>query len=146
MKNMGPAGMVGAGLCTLICCSPFVVLTVYMGIYAFNNPDKETWYGIDAAGEQALYPGPTEGEQAGARELVDMHHRFHVWFLWGFIQLLVPCASICILPIAQAIGLGGIMSFLLGSGASCGAFAWWVAGIVWRFRSDGSYTAGDIPP
>ena len=38
------------------------------------------------------------------------------------------------------------MGFLLGTGASCGAFAWWVVGIVWRFRSDGSYTAGDIPP
>ena len=38
------------------------------------------------------------------------------------------------------------MSFIFGVGATCTFFAWWVVGIVWRFRSDGSYTCGDVPP
>ena len=57
LKKMGGAQLAGAAVCTAICCSPFVVLTVYMGIFAFKNPDKQAWYGIDAAGDPALYAG-----------------------------------------------------------------------------------------
>jgi len=28
---------------------------------------------------------------------------------------------------------------------ACGGLAWWITGIVWRFRSDGAFASGDIP-
>ena len=31
----------------------------------------------------------------------------------------------------------------MGCGFGCGGLAWWVAGIVWRFRSAGKFASGD---
>ena len=28
-----------------------IVFIVYLGIYAFNNPDQEAWYGLDKNGK-----------------------------------------------------------------------------------------------
>ena len=46
----------GAGSCVLCllatACSILpIVFVVYLGIYAFNNPDQEAWYGLDANGK-----------------------------------------------------------------------------------------------
>ena len=33
----------------------------------------------------------------------------------------------------------------LGLTISCSGLAWWIAGIIWRFRSNGSFAVGDLP-
>ena len=83
----------------------------------------------------------------GATELVDIHQRFVTWFLWGFIQMLLPLAVGLLGAIATAINpsFGQATSGLLGCVSGCGALAWWITGIVWRFRSDGAFAVGDIP-
>ena len=48
--------LAGAGSCVLCligtACSILpIVYIVYLGIYAFNNPDAESWYGLDANGK-----------------------------------------------------------------------------------------------
>ena len=48
--------LAGAGSCVLCllgtACSVLpIVYIVYLGIYAFNNPDAESWYGLDANGK-----------------------------------------------------------------------------------------------
>jgi len=148
MKGLGGASLAGSILCALICCSPFVVLTVYFGIYSFNNPDKDVWYGTDALSQPALYASLESAKAAKATDVVDMHHRFYVWFLWGFIQMLAPCAAMCLVPLAGMISdmLGSCMGCILGAGACCGSLAWWITGIVWRFRSDGAFVSGDEAP
>ena len=40
-------------LCSCFSCAFTVVFTVYLGIYAFNNPDKQAYYGI-VDGQQSL--------------------------------------------------------------------------------------------
>mmetsp|Transcript_32073 Transcript_32073/g.37718 ORF Transcript_32073/g.37718 Transcript_32073/m.37718 type:complete len:106 (+) Transcript_32073:171-488(+) len=42
--------------------------------------------------------------------------------------------------------LGSCCMGLNGCAMTCGGLAWWITGIVWRFRSDGAYAAGDIVP
>ena len=58
---------------------------------------------------------------------------------------LAPCAAAPIMAIANCIHetvakvVGGIVS----CGIGCGGLAWWISGIVWRFKSSGSYSSGD---
>ena len=120
-----------------------------MGIYAFNNPDSEAWLGLGPDGNHALYADKTAGDTANATELVDIHARFVFWFLWGFSQaLLIPLSSMLLTVIGALIHptLGTLCAGLTGCTMSCGGLAWWITGIVWRFRSDGAYAVGDIVP
>ena len=59
IRAFGASGIASTIACGLITCSPFVVLTVFFGIYAFDNPDKEAWYGVKNE-EQALYADKPE--------------------------------------------------------------------------------------
>ena len=43
-------------------------------------------------------------------------------------------------------GLGKCCGGLASLGMCCGGTAWWITGIVWRFRSEGAYAAGDLVP
>jgi len=87
-----------------VCCFALsvvpIVFLVYLGIYAFNNPDQDAWYGLVKT-EQTLFTTEDAGKMVGAENLVNIHSRFVVWFLWGFIQMLAPIT----LPIATTIGL-----------------------------------------
>ena len=33
-------------ICVLICVTPFLMLIGYLGVFAFNNPNSEGWYGV----------------------------------------------------------------------------------------------------
>ena len=140
---------VPALLCCCVCSAVPIIFMVYLGIYAFNNPDQEAWYGLDTDGKGALFASEDAGLTGRATELVDIHARFVTWFLWGFIQTLVlPLSATILVGLGMLIhpSLGSFCSGLLGCGMSCGGLAWWITGIVWRFRSDGAYATGDVVP
>ena len=44
---IGSSSISAVVACVVIACSPAIVFTAYLGIFAFNNPDKEAWYGIE---------------------------------------------------------------------------------------------------
>ena len=46
-------GLGGCVICLLgTACSILpLVFVIYLGIYAFNNPDQEAWYGLDENGK-----------------------------------------------------------------------------------------------
>ena len=130
----------------MVVATPFLVLTVYLGIYAFKNPDQPAWYGIDSDGSMALYATEKDANVSGALLLVDIHRRFHIWFLWGFSLAVAPCAALIIFPIFSCIPiLGNFLISILSFGMCCGWFAWWIVGILWRFRAMGQFSVGDIP-
>jgi hypothetical protein len=132
-------------LCTLGCCAAQVTLIVYLGIFAFNNPDKDSWYGVDANGEGALFAKEAEATTTGDTELEDIHGKFVLWFLWGFIMALAPCAAAPVLALANCIHemVGKVLGGIVSCGMACGGLAWWISGIVWRFKASGSFAAGD---
>lgn len=145
IKGLGAAGQCVSCLCALGCCAAQVTLIVYLGIFAFNNPDKETWYGVDSNGDGKLFAQESDATITGDTELKDVHGLFRIWFMWGFITALAPCAAAPILAIANCIHemVGKLLGAVISCGIGCGGLAWWISGIVWRFNAAGSYSTGD---
>ena len=143
-------GVTGVLMCLLGCaCSVApIVLCVYLGIYAFNNPDNDAWLGVKDDGAYELFKDEAAGKTAEAKELVDIHTRFVNWFLTGFILALAPIGISILTGISSMINptCGSALGGILGCGWTCSQLAWWITGIVWRFRADGSYSVGDIKP
>jgi len=51
METVAKAGGAVTCLLGLACSAVPVVLTVYLGIYSFNNPDNEAWYAYNKNGK-----------------------------------------------------------------------------------------------
>ena len=110
-KHVGGGGCLAtsiACLCILACCGGAITFVVYLGMYAFANPNAAAWYGEIMSADGVLTPGlyadPTEVNIL----TVDIHGQFVTWFLWGFAQSVLPIAiailfSICSL-ISQNLG------------------------------------------
>ncbi len=146
--TLAGAGGVVACLAGCACAIAPIVLIVYEGIYAFNNPDKEAWLGILPDGQNQLFADQEAGNLEKATGLVDIHARFITWFLWGFITALMPIALVLLFLAATVINpnLGTCVSAMNACAFGCSSLAWWITGIVWRFRSDGAFASGDIVP
>ena len=140
----GVVGCVAATACTV---AP-IVLCVYQGIYAFNNPDNEAWLGVVPGGENKLFADQEAGNLDKATGLVDIHGRFVTWFLWGFLTSLSPLALGILFLITTLINpnLGGCCGAFNACAVGCSGLAWWITGIVWRFRADGAFVSGDLVP
>ena len=125
-----------------------ITMIVFLGKFAFNNPNPEAIYGIGATGAEDLWATMELAEAAKATELDDVHAHFVTWFLWGFIQSLLPCAiGICtgllsLAAPAAALQIGGCAF----SGSSCAGLAWYITGLVFRCRQSGNFASGDIMP
>ena len=68
-----------------------------------------------------------------------------VWFKWGFFLMVVPIISAPILALTSYIHVSLLMlcNSLLSCGIGCGGLAWWITGIVWRFKASGAFASGD---
>ena len=58
---------------------------------------------------------------------------------------LAPCAAIPVMAIANCIHemIAKVLGGMVSCGVGCGGLAWWISGIVWRFKASGSYSSGD---
>ena len=59
--------------------------------------------------------------------------------------MVAPVISLILIFIAPKISetLKLVLSGFLGCMMGCGMLTWWISGIIWRFRSDGSFSCGD---
>jgi len=128
-----------ACMMSLACCAGGITFMVYLGKYAFDNPDVD---GVWAVEEPALKM--QMGDQ-GNDAAVPVHDNFVKWFLWGLIQCLIMPAGMCLAGICMVISqpLGTCFGGLTGCAGLCGGLAWWICGIIWRFNRVGQYAAGD---
>ena len=113
------------------------------------NPDKEAWYG-QVNGNDTLFKSKEDGLAVSAKNFTDIHQRFHIWFLWGFITFLaVIVFSIIqiVLSLLEIFDSAVLIAYgILGCLTGCTTLAWWIVGIVWRFNDVGIYSCGDIIP
>jgi hypothetical protein len=136
----GACGIAISGLCALTCCGGFITFCVFLGKYAFANPNSACFYGTDAAGAESI-----TGVNNAEGTLTDVHGDFVTWFTWGFVQQMIPMIGALLITLSTCIhhGLGSFCSGLVGCGAGCGGLAWWIAGLVWRYRASGKFASGD---
>ena len=150
-SNGGACGTIMAIISCLLgcgCLAAAVAFVVYLGIFAFNNPNAEAIYGVNVDGSEALFPTMEAAELVKATDLDDVHGNFVNWFLWGFIQQIVTCASpllgaLCMMVSPQ---VASAVMGLLGCASGCGGLAWYITGLVFRCRQSGNFASGDIIP
>ena len=135
-------------LCALSICGGFITFIVYLGMYAFANPNAAAWYGETMSVDGVLTPGLYADPTTATVPLVDIHGQFVTWFLWGFIQAILPFATVIFAVTCSLISqtLGNAVISIFGCGMGCGGLAWWITGMVWRFSNAGKYASGDIVP
>ena len=139
-----------AFLCALSVCGGLLTLSVYLGVYAFANPDAAAWYGETLSVYGVVTPTLFADPTITTVPLVDIHGQFVIWFLWGFIQAMVTITTVILgvtcLTICRSIDNAVLVHSLGGCIIGCGGLAWWITGMVWRFSSAGKYASGDIVP
>ena len=142
MKRLSIAGLCCCGCFLLILLGLQITLCVYMGIYAFNNPDSEGWYGIVKGTK--MMDSQEALRQAGAFALEDVHSNFVIWFQWGFANALTFAGySSCIPFMAMFPPLALLMQCCSCYGG-CSLLAWYITGLVWRCRTSGAFASGDL--
>ena len=145
LQGAGTCAVVIAGCCTLACSAVFLTFVIYLAIYAFSNPDPETWIGsvpkVDAqgqpTGEETWALGP-EANFAQDSDALDIHARFVTWFTWGFLNTALCCGFCCtgVLMSRCVPALVGCC-MALSSCTQCSAFIWYIMGLVWRLNETG---------
>merc|ERR1719273_3078537 len=87
-----------------------------------QQPRQETWYGVDSNGDGKLFAQESDATITGDTELKDVHGLFRIWFMWGFITALAPCAAAPILAIANCIHemVGKLLGAVISCGIGCG--------------------------
>ena len=146
------------GWYSISCCVGYVVLIVYLAIFAFDNPNPPAVYGKfpdtseDGSGKEieTLFHSMEAGEAAGAVSLENMHRFFFGWFLWGFIQMmcLFPC-WFCFVLAVQCLDdktWYNCCGLCCCNILTCGGFVWYIMGLVWRCSQAGNFISGDIKP
>ena len=140
-------------LCGLACLGGLITYTVYLGIYAYNNPDpEECWWikGLDVSQttSAAATAAGALSDPALTAEPVNVHLVYVGWFLWGFWMCISPCIAA---PVLMTLGcvsmqatqvLGGLFSCALG----CGQLFWVIFGFVWRWGAMGQASSRDALP
>ncbi len=150
-SNGGACGTIMAIFSCLLgcgCLAAAVAFVVFLGIYAFNNPNAEAIYGVNVDGTEALFATMEDAEAAKATDLDDVHGNFVIWFLWGFIQQMVTCGGPLLGGLCMMISpqVASAVMGLLGCASGCGGLAWYITGLVFRCRQSGNFASGDIIP
>ena len=94
-----------------------------------------------------LFASREEAFEANATGIVDIHSRFVNWHLWGFFNMAiapVPLGGLCACSHYFNRNFGKTITLLATCAFSCSLLAWWITGIIWRFRVDGRFACGDI--
>jgi hypothetical protein len=150
-KEMTTTHKIFAGICAAAVIGVFVTITVYLGIYAYNNPDTGSCWvvkGLDApqlTKDGAIAKSAQLGVSITEGYPVEMHHLFRAWFTWGFwSKIYLVVTSILFQSMNKCIGK---TSSVLGA-ISCGLYLtngliWLIFGAIWRYSAAGKTAAGD---
>ena len=143
------------GCCSCLMAIGNLVLFIFLAIYAFGNPDNEGYFGKRTStiegksvesdwmftASEALGYTNDAGEEIPATvigEVDNVHGNFVTWFTWGFLNYLMICGFQCLGAIlVRCMPVIGMICMYLSGCVCCSSTAWWIAGIVWRFRTSG---------
>ena len=129
-----------ACLCALAMFGGVITYLVFLGIYAYNNPDPlDAWWGGDLTHSYTTELAAQTAAGVGV-EVQNVHLVYVTWFVWGFWTAISPCIAI---PVFITLGCFGVQALLqligaaFGCGYACSSLFWFIFGIVWRWGSMG---------
>lgn len=136
----------------VIVAAGFGIVTVYLGMYTFNNPDAdECWVIRDLDVTARSRTEVIDLANSLDVDIIDgypieMHRIFKVWFVWGFYG---HAAALVLGAISAIVGIfaaniGMIIATITGALYFLNACAWVAVGFVWRFSKAGVIAAGDL--
>ena len=75
----------------------------------------------------------------------DVSQQFQTWFMWGFIinVAAIVLAFVQMLHAATESDIFKVITSILGCPIGCGGLAWFIAGLVIRYREIGNICSGD---
>ena len=128
-----PQNAGGQGACNLIING---VLAYFFYTYWQNNPDEGQCWAIETS------TTPSATQQLGYS---DVSQQFQTWFKWGFIINIaaIVLAIVQFLHAATQNSLFQGLTGILGCPVGCGGLAWFIAGLVLRYREIGNICSGD---
>lgn len=138
-------------LCSCIfscgCLAGVITFLVYLGIYAFNNPEPQAYYIAETPLTQAYLVDTVADVEAEG--VTPIHDQFVTWFTWVFANALVPMSFSCIMPVIMCIMarspcLGGFCGMLVGCSWCVSMIVVYVFGLIWRYSAAGQYASGDL--
>ena len=146
----GAAIQVCGCLCGLIMLAGSITYGVFLGIYAYGNPDPDQCWWIKgnptsaATQEGAVMLGSMQNPPVTG-DLIDVHAKFTGWFMWGFWTCLAPCLAcpiMVILALAKAQSLVAVVSGCVSCGVSISNLIWIIMGAVYRWGPMGKASTG----
>ena len=153
MDAMKNSGWAKASCCaiSLIVVGVFATATVFLGIYAFNNPDPEACWvvkGMDdptTTRDAAVNEADTKSVDITEGYPVDMHRIYIAWFTWGFYA---KVAMTALMIISMLVGCWKEKAGMIVGSISMGLYVtngivWAACGALWRFSGAGLIAAGD---
>lgn len=133
----------------------YTVFIIYLGLYAYGNPDPYHCFYIDGLDT----PGTSK---ANAKDLaedrgievrtgypIDMAHLFQTWFIWGFWDKMLQISIIAVfLPMqfmskTRHVHVQKIAFFILQALSILSFLIWFTVGFFWRFSRAGRVASGD---
>lgn len=151
MMDESPCMKVSAIVGGSVAAAIFAVATVYLGIYAHNNPDPDNCWVVRDLDLPALSRNEVIDNANGLNiEVtsgypVNMSKLYSAWFYWGFYTKVALVA---------AMALAGGVSFycktsakyIVGGATSLyalNAAVWLTTGAIWRFSKAGTVASGE---
>ena len=131
----------------------WITFLIFLGIYGFNNPDKDAWLGYTQDSNKdismKLYDNELDMKLAGATNNLHMHARLVAWFTWGFWNNLVPIMTSIVVGILYKTcnaTFASVFWATMGCLTCCSSLGWFVTGIIWRWSSDAQFAVGTLVP
>ena len=118
---------------------PNVVLCYFFYTYANNNPDVDN-NGFSCYARNGDNVGYPNGDMAGSKDITS---EFETWFKFGFIlNILHICVGLFML-MGTAAPFCSICGICLDCPVTLGGAAWFITGMVFRWRHIGKVCSGD---
>ena len=138
----GIGALVGCGTLALL-----ITYVVYLGKFAFSNPDNPCWYVTSSWHEPNLTGiAPIENEDGDIPDnYTDVHGHFLRWFKMFFWLHIASFATCCCSGCLAQKNKEVAMRCLGGCGfiAFITLFWIWIKGMVWRYSAAGHMASGD---
>ena len=130
-----------------LCCGCFatiIAFCVFLGLYAFNNPEPDCFY---IPGSDTSQPYLAVDADVEAEGVEPIHEQFVTWFTWMFANMMIlfvaPCIGIIVLAITDEEVLGAASSGFCACACSCSLLVAYIMGLVWRYGKAGKFASGD---